>query len=113
LLVRWQINIEITATVDEEEEQFLMALSQAYLEWERQAMERGIERGMERGMERGEQVGRANLVLMQIRSRLGELTPTLTTQIQELPVAKLDDLAIALFDLSTVEQLDQWLQTQQ
>lgn len=42
--------------VDEEEAQFLMALSQAYLEWERQTEQRG--------RVQGEQRGKAALILM-------------------------------------------------
>jgi hypothetical protein len=35
-LVVWQISMEVMNQVDREEERILMALSQAYLEWERQ-----------------------------------------------------------------------------
>ncbi|MBD1842362.1 DUF4351 domain-containing protein [Cyanobacteria bacterium FACHB-63] len=104
LLVRWRISIEITATVNQEEEQFLMALSQAYLEWERQTRTQGIEQGIEQG--------KVVLVLMQLRSRLGTLPQSLETQIQHLPAATLDQLAIALLDFNTLEELEQWLQAQ-
>jgi flagellar biosynthesis/type III secretory pathway protein FliH len=105
LLVRWRINIEMTATVTEEEEGFLMALSQAYLEWERQTKQQG----RVQGVEEGEQRGKAALILMQLRSRLGELLPTIETQIAGLPVEQLDQLAIALLSFDTVEALEQWL----
>ncbi|NJL83350.1 MAG: hypothetical protein HC890_11140, partial [Chloroflexaceae bacterium] len=36
LLATWKINIESSELIDTEEEQLIMALSQAYLEWERE-----------------------------------------------------------------------------
>jgi hypothetical protein len=52
------------------------------------------------------------LVLKQLRSRLGELSPTIETQITKLPVGALDELAIALLHMNTVEASEQWLQEQ-
>jgi hypothetical protein len=49
LLVSLQISMELLDEVEQEERRILMALSQAYLEWERQTEQRGIERGIERG----------------------------------------------------------------
>ena len=47
LLTSWRISIEITGQFTTEEEQTLMALSQAYLEWEKQTVRRGLEQGLE------------------------------------------------------------------
>ena len=47
LLTSWRISIEITGQLTTEEEQTLMALSQAYLEWEKQTVRRGLEQGLE------------------------------------------------------------------
>ncbi|MCU0551473.1 MAG: DUF4351 domain-containing protein [Leptolyngbya sp. Prado105] len=102
LLVRWRINIEMTATIDEEEGQFLMALSQAYLEWERQTEQRG--------RTQGEQRGKAALIVMQLRSRFNDLPMTVETQIEALSAAGLDELAIAVLNFGTVAELEQWLQ---
>ena len=45
LLVSWRINIELADQVDVEERQILMALSQTYLEWEKQTKREGLEQG--------------------------------------------------------------------
>ena len=108
LLVRWRINMDITATVEAEDEEFLMALSQVYLEWERRTRAEGIEQGIEQGIEEGERRGKAAVVLTQLGSRF-PLPETLATQIQQLPIAQLDSLAIALLNLSTIADLEQWL----
>jgi hypothetical protein len=105
LLRLWQINIEMTGTVDQEEERFLMALSQAYLEWERQT----LQRGREQGIKQGARSGKADLILLQLRSRL-PLSPELETQIVGL--STLDELAIALLNFNTIEALAQWLRSQ-
>jgi hypothetical protein len=49
LLVSWRISMELSDQVDQEERRILMALSQAYLAWEKETEQRGIERGIERG----------------------------------------------------------------
>jgi hypothetical protein len=43
LLTSWRISIEITGQITTEEERTLMALSQAYLEWEKQTVRQGRE----------------------------------------------------------------------
>lgn len=104
LLARWNLSIKVTETLDAEEKRFLMALSKAYLEWERQTLATGRRQGIEQGIERG----KAELILMQLRSRFS-LPEPLELQIQQLPIAQLDQLAIALLNLSTIAELEQWL----
>lgn len=104
LLARWNLSIKVTETLDAEEKRFLMALSKAYLEWERQTLATGRRQGIEQGIERG----KAELILMQLRSRFS-LPEPLELQIQQLPIAQLDQLAIALLSLSTIAELEQWL----
>jgi hypothetical protein len=50
LLAAWRINISITNQIQSEEQQTLMALSQAYLEWERETLNQGREQGREQGL---------------------------------------------------------------
>jgi hypothetical protein len=45
LLASWKVSIEVTKQIEAEEEAFLTALSQAYLEWEQATEQRGEERG--------------------------------------------------------------------
>jgi hypothetical protein len=47
LLVSWRINMEITKQVEQEERRILMALSQVYLEWEKQTKSLGVEQGLQ------------------------------------------------------------------
>lgn len=42
LLANWRINIEASGEIDEDDRELIMALSQAYLEWEQETETRGI-----------------------------------------------------------------------
>jgi hypothetical protein len=106
LLAQWHISIKVTASIDAEEKRFLMALSRAYLEWERQTLATGRRQGIEQGIERG----KADLVLIQLRSRFSPLSQAIETRIEQLSIAALDQLAIALLDFRTIAELEQWLQ---
>ncbi|HEY9906378.1 MAG TPA: hypothetical protein V6D18_02065 [Thermosynechococcaceae cyanobacterium] len=47
LLVSWRISMDVMEQVDSEERRILMALSQAYQEWEQQTERRGVQRGIQ------------------------------------------------------------------
>jgi hypothetical protein len=50
LLVTWRIKIEgVTNLIEQEEEVALMALSQAYLEWEKQTKRQSRQEGRQEG----------------------------------------------------------------
>lgn len=54
--------------------------------------------------------GRQELVLLQARQKLkAELPELLIERIQQLPIAQLEALAVALFDFDTIEDLAHWL----
>ena len=58
----------------------------------------------------GLQEGEANLVIRQLRRRLGELPESQCSQIKSFPVSQLEDLGEALLDFQGIEDLDDWLQ---
>jgi Domain of unknown function (DUF4351) len=61
---------------------------------------------MERGMERG----KSELIVRNIRRLIGEISPDIQTQICELNLENLDNLADAMFDFESVSDLVTWLQ---
>jgi hypothetical protein len=97
LLANWKISIEVTGQVAEEEE-LMMALSQAYLEWEQRTEQRGAAQEAQL------------LVLRQLKRRIGELSPVIQTQIQALSLAQIESLGEALLDFTSVEDLTVWMQ---
>jgi Domain of unknown function (DUF4351) len=97
LLANWKISIEVTGQVAEEEE-LMMTLSQAYLEWEQQTEQRGAAQEAQL------------LVLRQLKRRIGELSPVIQTQIQALSLAQIESLGEALLDFTSAEDLSVWMQ---
>jgi Domain of unknown function (DUF4351) len=97
LLANWKISIEVTGQIAEEEE-LIMALSQAYLEWEQRTEQRGAAQEAQL------------LVLRQLKRRIGELSPVIQTQIQALSLAQIESLGEDLLDFVNAEDLSLWMQ---
>lgn len=84
----------------------LMRESVIYQEIQQEAKQQGrLE-----GREEGRQEEGASLVLRQLTRRVGQLAPEMRTQIQQLPVAQLEELGEALLDFSSMQDLTDWLQ---
>jgi len=90
----------------------LMRESVIYQEIQQQAKQQGREEGRQEGIQEGLQ-REINLVLRQLARRLGQSSPELLEQIQQLPVAQLEELGEALLDFTSVQDLTDWLQGHQ
>jgi Domain of unknown function (DUF4351) len=97
LLSNWKISLEVTRQIEGQEEELLMALSQAYLEWEQQTEQRGI------------QQGELALILRLLARRIGTIAPPQETQIRSLSLSQLEDLGEALLDFTQLSDLENWL----
>jgi predicted transposase YdaD len=109
-LTSWKISIEITGQVDAEEE-LIMALSQAYLEWEQQTEQRGEQRGRQEGEQSGALKEAQALILRQLVRRISNMAPAIQTQIQSLSLTQLENLGEALLDFDRPSDLDNWLKS--
>jgi hypothetical protein len=99
LLAQWRITtVELNPNIDDdEEEQLNMALSQAFLEWEKLTEQRGEERGIEQGQ---------RLVVENLlRVRFGDLDPQLTEIIPSILALPPDTFTPLLLQLSREELL--------
>jgi Domain of unknown function (DUF4351) len=92
LLTNWKISLEITGQAEVEKE-FMMALSQAYFDWEQKTM----------------QTGEQNLILRQLTRRLGDVPPAIQVQVNALSLTQLEALGEALLDFSQPADLVNWL----
>jgi predicted transposase YdaD len=70
-----------------------------------------LEQGLQRGLEQGLQQGEKMLVLRLLTRRLGDLPETLRSQIEQLSQPQLEQLEDRFFDLTTIADLYDWLQT--
>jgi len=91
--------------LSEDEREDIMNLSTAYLELEQKTLQQGELIGEQRGEIKGEQ----KIIIRQLNRRIGEIQPRLIEQVRKLPVEHLEELADALLDFSTVDDLQQWL----
>jgi hypothetical protein len=99
LLVSWRINIEIMNQVEQEERRILMALSQVYLEWEKQTKRSGLEQGKVEGIEEERRGAIENLILL----RFGEIDAELQGIIPNLMILPTNEYTRLLLQLSRVE----------
>ena len=97
LLAAWKISIEVTGQAEAEQE-LMMVLSQAYLEWEQQTEQRS------------KLEGEQSLVLRQLTRRIGEITPEVRSQVQALSLMQIESLGEALLDFSQTSDLVNWLE---
>jgi predicted transposase YdaD len=88
---------EIGTLITEEKEEVMQIVTS----W----MEEGIEKGIERGIEREK-----NLIIRQINRKFRQIAPELETKIRSLSIEIIEDLGEAIFDLETVEDLQNWLE---
>jgi hypothetical protein len=99
LLVSWRISIEVLDEVEQEERRILMALSQAYLEWEQQTKRQGIEQGKRQGIEQGKQETQRATIMSILTTRFGPIDGPLEAiipAIMELPIASATPLLLQL-----------------
>jgi len=65
--------------------------------------------GRQEGLQEGRQEGKEDLVIRQIRRRFGEVTATVTKRMDRLSAEQLNELGEALFDFTSIADLEQWL----
>jgi hypothetical protein len=104
LLVSLQISMEQLDEVEQKERQILMALSQAYLEWERQTEQRGVERGEERGESRAHQ----RSIVTILTTRFGTIDGQLEAIIPVLLALPIEESTRLLLQLSREELLQRF-----
>jgi|GEM_PF-899199 len=69
-----------------------------------------MEEGLQQGRQQGIQQGELAIIQRQLIRRIGGVTPQLQERLRLLSLTELEDLAEALLDFSTEEDLLSWLQ---
>ncbi|MEB3210389.1 MAG: DUF4351 domain-containing protein [Leptolyngbyaceae bacterium] len=109
VLSNWKVISEQVGVEGEEDEAFVMALSQAFLELEQKIEQRGIERGRQEGREEGREAEACSFVLRLLTRRFGSIAEVERSQITVLTIDQLESLGEALLDFNTVDDLREWL----
>ena len=92
-------------------EGFQQGIQQGIEQGIERGIEQGIQQGMERGIERGVEQGERSLLLRLLNRRLGVVSEELISQINTLPLNKLEDLGEALLDFRGEADLFSWFQS--
>ncbi len=79
---------------------------------ETKVYQEALEEGREEGRQEGELIAKQQLILRQISLKIAKITPDIEKKVQQLTPNQLDNLALALFDFSNLEDLKQWLNEQ-
>ena len=80
-------------------------------EGEQSGEQRGLKLGEQQGLKQGLAKGQATMLLRMLNRKFGQLTPRLRGRINKLSVKHLESLAEAVFDLETIADLTNWLQS--
>ncbi|MEX0271450.1 DUF4351 domain-containing protein [Leptolyngbyaceae cyanobacterium UHCC 1019] len=97
LLASWKVKIEIDEILDFTNRESMMALSEAFLQWEQQTQEKS------------RQEEARSLILRLLTRRVGGLSEPMRSQIEQLSVPQLEALGEALLDFSSMADLENWL----
>ena len=77
------------------------------------ARQEGREKGIEEGIEQGRREERSKMLLRLLPRSVGELSDDLQSQINQLSIAKLDELTEFFLDFTDLQDLINWLQNNQ
>ncbi|HEY9703665.1 MAG TPA: DUF4351 domain-containing protein [Allocoleopsis sp.] len=64
---------------------------------------------LQKGEQKGKQSEALTMIMRPIKRRFGTINPQLESRIRSLSVAKLEDLSEVLFDVSSLADLQSWL----
>ncbi len=103
LLTTWRITMRVE-DLDEEDQISLMALNQAYLQWERETIERGKQEGRQEGAQLGQRLVIENL----LKARFGEIDDRLTALIPTILTFSAEEYTPLLLQLSQEQLLDRF-----
>jgi hypothetical protein len=99
LLTTWRITLETSSIMDEDREA-MMALSQAYLEWERETQQRGVQQGVQQGQ---------RLVIENLlRARFGEIDQALSVIVPSLLLLPPEEYTRLVLQASREELLERF-----
>jgi Domain of unknown function (DUF4351)/Putative transposase, YhgA-like len=102
--------IDTYLRLNAEEERLLQVDIDSIEPREKEAVMQIVTSWMEEGISQGKQEATVSLIMRLLRARVGMLTPELEQRVQQLSLTQLEDLAVALLDFSSVEDLEVWLQ---
>jgi hypothetical protein len=105
LLANWKIRVDLKEIHDIAERETIMALSQAFLEWEQKVQENSRQEGFETGQQRE----RRSLLSLLLAQRFGPLPEPLQQALGYLDLDRLEALALSLFNFTEQAEVERWV----
>ncbi len=102
-----QLTIEEKHVFEAEFEKLVPQEKEGVMEIVTSWMKEGLEKGREQGMEQGTR----QLLMRQLREKLGGLGRATAKRVEALPKNRLEELGVALLDFTCRGDLDAWLQS--
>jgi hypothetical protein len=109
LLASWKVKLVVEYESDSEAGEELMALSQAFLDWEQQTQTQAEAKGRQEGRQEGQIDGRLATLLLLLNRKVGPIGDRLKRDLSLRSTAQLDVLAIDLLEFTQLSELEQWL----
>lgn len=78
--------------------------------WMEEGLQQGLQEGKQQGLQEGKQEEALSLTRRLLSRRIGAISSETEVQLQQLSLSQLEDLAEALLDFSTANDLEDWLQ---
>jgi hypothetical protein len=107
LLTTWRITMRVE-DLDEDDRISFMAISQAYLQWERETVERGRQEGRQEGTQEGTQAGQRLVVENLLKVRFGEVNAQLAALISTILTFPAEEYTPLLLQLSREQLLERF-----
>jgi hypothetical protein len=115
-----QVILETKNDLETDEQELFMQLTSLYrdklaaakAEGIREGRQEGLQEGRQEGLQEGRQEVMQTMVLKLLTKRLGILSSACHEQIMGLTINQLDTLSEAILDFQTLEDLEQWLNSE-
>lgn len=111
LLASWHVRIDLGEFQEIPEQETIMVLSQAFLEWEQQTTFRAEERGRQEGEILGQITSLRSLLARLLPQKLGPIPNPDQDIVESLNLTQLEALSLAFLSFSSITDLEDWLKT--
>ena len=102
----WYSTLQGKQDKSTEEEDLIVELSTAYIEFREAILQEGLEQGLEQGLERGRVQTQRQFIENFLTARFGSLDETLTAAIEPLLQMPSEDLTRLMLELSNLERVE-------
>ncbi len=98
-----RINLNMGQNLNKDERTLAMNLTPVYEQWRKETLQEG--------RQEGRQEGERSLILRQLSRRVGTMSPAVMSQVETLPLHRLEALGEALLDFANADDLMDWLRS--